>query len=115
MNSVRFILGKGSENENIIQSVSIQQEIKEFGDIIIGDFFDTYDNLPMKTMTGYTYIREKCGSELENPQWFMFHDDDVILDPINLDRYLKNEVNFFYVLYKLEKREQKRYMLYIQF
>ena len=45
----RFILGrKGTEDEDSEIEDNIQKEIDEHGDIIIGDFKDTYDNLPLK-------------------------------------------------------------------
>ena len=49
---VRFILGKGDQNEDPELTKNITQEIKENGDIIVGDFIDSYENLPLKTLTG---------------------------------------------------------------
>ena len=49
---VRFILGKGDSNEDPELTKNITQEIKENGDIIVGDFIDSYENLPLKTLTG---------------------------------------------------------------
>ena len=49
---LRFILGqKGTEDEDPEIEQNIQKEIEEHGDIIIGDFKDTYDNLPLKVKT----------------------------------------------------------------
>lgn len=46
---IRFILGKKStEDEDPEIEKNIQKEIDQHGDIIIGDFKDTYDNLPLK-------------------------------------------------------------------
>ena len=48
---LRFILGrKGTEDEDPEIEKNIQKEIDEHGDIIIGDFKDTYDNLPLKVL-----------------------------------------------------------------
>lgn len=62
----------------------------QHNDIIIGDFIDDYDSLPLKTLAGYTYVKKHCGDLLTNPQWIMFHDDDVLLDPQKLMTYLSS-------------------------
>ena len=49
---VRFILGKQSTDEDPELTKRIEDEIEEHGDIIVGDFIDTYENLPLKTLTG---------------------------------------------------------------
>lgn len=49
---LRFILGKESSTEDPELTKRIEEEIKEHGDIIVGDFIDTYENLPLKTLTG---------------------------------------------------------------
>ena len=48
--AVRFLLGRGGPNEDSQISAAIQKEIEEFGDIIVGSFEDTYDNLPLKEL-----------------------------------------------------------------
>ena len=35
----------------------------QFNDFIIGDYADNYENLPLKTFTGYKYINEYCSSK----------------------------------------------------
>ena len=46
--SLRFILGKPKSDENLELTNKINEEIETHGDIILGDFNDTYDNLPLK-------------------------------------------------------------------
>ena len=51
MSQHMFILGQGDKNENITIAKQLEQEIKEHGDIIIGNFKDDYEHLSMKTFT----------------------------------------------------------------
>ena len=51
MSQHMFILGQGDRNENITIAKQLEQEIKEHGDIIIGNFRDDYEHLSMKTFT----------------------------------------------------------------
>ena len=46
--AIRFLLGRGGENEDPQISKAVEEEIEKFGDIIVGSFEDTYDNLPLK-------------------------------------------------------------------
>ena len=39
---------------------SILKEAEDFNDIIIGDFYDTYENLPLKTYLGYQFYHDQC-------------------------------------------------------
>ena len=39
---------------------SILTEAEDFNDIIIGDFYDTYENLPLKTYLGYQFYHDQC-------------------------------------------------------
>ena len=49
--AIRFLLGRGGENEDPQISKAVEDEIEKFGDIIVGSFEDTYDNLPLKVKT----------------------------------------------------------------
>ena len=46
--AIRFLLGRGGENEDPKISKAVEEEIEKIGDIIVGSFEDTYDNLPLK-------------------------------------------------------------------
>ena len=46
-----FILGQGDKNENITIAKQLEQEMKEYDDIVIGNFKDDYEHLSMKTFT----------------------------------------------------------------
>ena len=39
--------------ENYSTTKKIVKEIEDKGDLVIGNFSDTYDNLPIKTYLGY--------------------------------------------------------------
>ena len=88
--SVRFLLGKAKVGEDSKTKQKILTEMSKYDDIIIGDFIDTYDNLPVKTLSGYSYVKKHCGNLERNPKWIMFHDDDVLLDPQKLMDYLSS-------------------------
>ena len=83
MPALRFLLGRGTSEEDDSIQATIDAEIAKHDDIIIGQFEDTYDNLPLKTLTGYTYLAERCSEHVE---WIMFHDDDAL---INIERAMR--------------------------
>ena len=43
----------------------IIREAKEFNDVIVGDFLDTYENLPLKTYLGYQFFHDYCDGHQE--------------------------------------------------
>ena len=65
---------------------NITQEIEEFNDLVIGDFEDVYDNLPIKTLIGHQYANQVC--KLEQKSFVVFHDDDTLTVFKNLETYL---------------------------
>ena len=72
--TLRFILGLGKADEDLAVSKNITEEIEKFNDIVIGNFTDEYDNLPLKTLTGHEYVNEKC--QPNDRRYVIFHDDD---------------------------------------
>lgn len=81
-NNMLFIIGqrkKNSKNEELLKS-----EIATYNDFIIGDFIDSYDNLTMKTLTGYTYFAQQC----KTPKWLIFADDDTVIEKDTLNQYI---------------------------
>ncbi|XP_060563193.1 acetylgalactosaminyl-O-glycosyl-glycoprotein beta-1,3-N-acetylglucosaminyltransferase-like [Ruditapes philippinarum] len=66
---------------------SINQEFKQYGDILQGDFVDSYHNLTLKGVTAYKWVTEKC----RNAQVILKIDDDVI---INMFHFLTQTVPF---------------------
>ena len=47
-----FIIGTGPG--------SVEDEQTENGDLIVGNFPDIYENLPLKTMLGYQFANDEC-------------------------------------------------------
>ena len=43
-----------------LSETELENEIKLYDDIIIGDFEDTYENLALKTMLGYQFSIDHC-------------------------------------------------------
>ena len=74
--TLRFILGLGKADEDPVVSRNITEEIQKFNDIVIGNFTDEYDNLPLKTLTGHEYVNEKC--QQNDNRYVIFHDDDTL-------------------------------------
>ena len=90
-----FLIGNGSITTEEVQQFSwkgyqrpkitaraytdsdIQDEIQKYDDLVIGEFLDTYDNLPIKTFLGYKFLSEKCSGKFD---FVTFTDDDALLD-----------------------------------
>lgn len=51
-----FLLGDGDDGATEV----LMNEAKAFGDILVGNFTDIYDNLPLKTYLGYQYFSNEC-------------------------------------------------------
>jgi len=68
-----FLVGK-SENETIAESV--REEGRNFGDIVQGDFVDTYKNLTLKGATGLRWLKRHC----RNTDRVLKIDDDVLVN-----------------------------------
>ena len=64
---LQFVIGKG-KRIFVKTDKRIIQETTEHNDLIIGDFEDTYENLPIKTLLGYQFISERQGKSKINRQ-----------------------------------------------
>ena len=69
----------------ISRAKGIQEEIQKYDDLVIGEFLDTYDNLPIKTFLGYKFLSEKCSGKYD---YVTFTDDDSLLDLKRLKKLL---------------------------
>ena len=65
--------GKG-DNEGLQKN--IEKESEHFGDIIQGDFLDTYHNLSYKEIMGNLWVSEFC----EQAEFVVKTDDDQFID-----------------------------------
>ena len=68
-----FLLGKKSGNIQLSQR--LMNEIEENGDIVQGDYIDSYRNLTIKVLTGFTWAWNEC-----NPQYILKTDDDCFVN-----------------------------------
>ena len=50
---LRFVIGTGNTLEKPEIAQNITSEVEEYNDIVVGNFIDQYDNLPLKTLTGH--------------------------------------------------------------
>lgn len=78
-----FILAKTESDNQIMQNAI--QEAREYNDIIIEDFTDTYRNLTIKT----AFAMKNFLKYFKNADYFLKVDDDVLLDVERLYNYLK--------------------------
>lgn len=68
-----FIFGMGDED--------ISEETKLYEDMIVGDFVDSYTNLPFKTLTAHTFLNSTYFDPCkETEKWVILHDDDMFVD-----------------------------------
>lgn len=69
---------------------SIDKESEQFGDIVQGEFIDSYYNNTIKTMMGLKWAIEYC----PRSRFFMFVDDDYYVSTKNVLRFLRDPVNY---------------------
>ena len=78
-----FIVGI-TDNDNTLARDAIIKESEEFGDVVQGDFIDSYRNMTYKHLLGYRWINEHCS----NASYVLKSDDDQFVDTLQLGRYL---------------------------
>ncbi|XP_064594713.1 beta-1,3-galactosyltransferase 5-like [Liolophura sinensis] len=76
-----FLLGT-SRDQKIMDRV--RQESDEYGDIVQGDFHDSYRNLTYKNLMGLKWTLEYC----PKAKFIMKVDDDTLIDPYHLINFL---------------------------
>ncbi|KAJ8391694.1 hypothetical protein AAFF_G00086440 [Aldrovandia affinis] len=77
---VLFLIGQRLE---VGISPEILQEQQAFGDILVGNYADSYRNLTLKVMHGLKWAAENCG-----PQFILKTDDDCFVNTDYLPRFL---------------------------
>lgn len=78
-----FVIG---QSENSILADEIQKESLTYGDLIQGDFVDTYRNLPFKSLSAWMWATKNC----KFTRYFLKLDDDVVPNIPYIMRYLKS-------------------------
>ena len=96
-----FILGTPNTKAKQRQ---IKIESDKFGDIIQGNFIDTYRNLTNKAVLGIRWITENC----RQVRYVLKFDDDVFINSIRIFEYLLNVTNQTWtsraiICYKVQK------------
>jgi len=81
-----FLIGFDSE-ETQDQKNEIENEINEFGDFIIGDYFDAYHNLTQKTLSAHKYVNDYC----TNVDLILIRDDDTLINENDLFNLISND------------------------
>eukprot|EP00095_Tigriopus_kingsejongensis_P009027 maker-scaffold458_size165745-snap-gene-0.17 protein:Tk09027 transcript:maker-scaffold458_size165745-snap-gene-0.17-mRNA-1 annotation:"udp- c:betagal beta- -n-acetylglucosaminyltransferase 5-like" len=77
-----FILGTSG---NITIQNQVQEESWQYQDIIQGDFYDSYYNLSLKGTYGMEWTLRECS----HVKWVLKIDDDMIVNPYELNRYIE--------------------------
>lgn len=79
--AVVFMLGSRDESENEnTDLIQLEHEVIQFGDIIMGDFVDTYRNLTRKAIMAYEWLSSFC----MEAQLVVKTDDDVLVNIFKL-------------------------------
>ncbi|XP_036383555.1 beta-1,3-galactosyltransferase 5-like [Megalops cyprinoides] len=77
---VLFLIGQRSE---VGVSTEILQEQQAYGDILVGNYADSYRNLTLKVMHGLKWAADNC-----EPQFILKTDDDCFVNTDYLPRFL---------------------------
>ena len=80
-----FLLGH--DDKGHVLDGDLKMENAKNGDIIVGDFEDTYDNLPIKTFLGYQYFNDYCRKSTH----VTFFDDDTFVRLDQFDEIFSDE------------------------
>lgn len=85
--NIFFLLGTGDTLND-----EINLEARKYDDLIIGDFVDTYENLPLKTFLGFQFFAGFCYG---NKKIINFHDSDafVLLPDVIKDYQLNQDIS----------------------
>lgn len=75
--STVFLVGT-TEEEGVMEAVLKESQV--FRDIIQVSFRDTYDNLTLKTLSGFHWVDRYC----PNPTWVLKSDADVVVNVFEL-------------------------------
>lgn len=87
---IRTVFLLGHVPHDVRLQASIEAEQREHGDIVQGNFVDTYFNNTIKTAMGLRWAVEHCPKS----RFFMFVDDDYYVSTRNVLRFLRNPLNY---------------------
>ena len=72
LSNFAFLIGTSTgKNKNAQRDDNLlRMEMQEYDDIIVADFFDTYENLPLKTKSMYKFAADYC---IKERLFYKFH------------------------------------------
>lgn len=113
---IRFIFVLGKSLNNSILNSKIIEESNKYGDIVQGDFLDTYQNLTLKTIFGLKWMSVYC----QNAQFLLKVDDDIVVNTHLLLNYFQSNLHtqatmFGRVYDKAYPFRDKGYKWYVSF
>ncbi|KAK7079772.1 Beta-1,3-galactosyltransferase 5, partial [Halocaridina rubra] len=80
---IRAVFVLGATQDLKLQD-EVDKEVKQYNDIIQNNFLDNYRNLTYKTMSWLTWVTKHC----QEVPFVVKIDDDVIVNPFHLKKYL---------------------------
>ncbi|BET02422.1 Galactosyltransferase [Nesidiocoris tenuis] len=88
--SIKLVFMVGETNLTDVNA-QLDQEVKEYGDVVQGSFFDTYRNLTYKHVMALKWATYHCPSA----RYLLKTDDDVFVNAPKLEKFLRNELSPF--------------------
>lgn len=86
---IRTVFLVGERNDSQLQ-VALKNESLKYGDMIQGNFKDSYYNNTFKTMLGMEWAVKYC----KNSKFYMFVDDDFYVSTKNVLRFIRYPQNY---------------------
>lgn len=83
---VVFVMGVHTDVSNSFLLQDLQEEHKNYGDLVQQEFLDTFHNLTIKLLLQFRWMHENCA----HARFMMSADDDVFVHMPNLVRYLQD-------------------------
>lgn len=85
----------------------IEEENKQYGDVVQYDFIDEYYNNTIKTLNAIKWASTHCN----NSRFYLFSDDDMYISIKNVLRYLRNPTEYPEYLNQEIKGNQSKHNL----
>lgn len=95
--SLAFMLGQGLDKE-VNQTLSDENNV--YGDIIQGNFIDSYNNLTLKTISYLEWVDENCS----RAKYILKTDDDVFINVPRLLKFLSDHTSKRVIFGRLSKQ-----------
>ncbi|CAG5081712.1 Oidioi.mRNA.OKI2018_I69.PAR.g9944.t1.cds [Oikopleura dioica] len=83
-----FFLGTSPSGQPWEEGDFLEDEFNKFNDIVIADFPDTYNNLPLKTKSLYEFALRFCSEKISQ---YYFHDSDTLIHG-DIEKLVRNSM-----------------------